>query len=148
MTIKSDILRDLQGDLMDSNHATRRYFRCFLEGGYDLDMRDTNTHYLRDALKKNGLGVAFENVDGGQKGWRVRLNSWTINQFVRFTAHDAFCSYGYAQKCIVDCFKTIDVTEGFQPPYPDYKHFLRVFTDELSEDACDLIEDYIKAEAA
>ena len=137
MTIKSDILRDLQGDLMDSNHATRRYFRCWLDGSY---LGEDHYRSNVEALKKI--------VDGGQKGWRVRLNSWTINQFVLFTAHDAFCSYGYAQKCIVDCFKTIDVTEGFQPPYPDYKHFLRVFTDELSEDACDLIEDYIKAEAA
>ena len=130
MTIKSDILRDLQGDLMDSNHATRRYFRCFLEGGYDLDMRDTNTHYLRDALKKNGLGVAFENA----------ITPWVISQFVKFTAHDAKCSYGYAQKVIVEHFRGL--------PNPSELDLLYFFTSELIGEAIDLIADDIKAEAA
>ena len=130
MTIKSDILRDLQGDLMDSNHATRRYFRCFLEGGYDLDMRDTNTHYLRDALKKNGLGVAFENA----------ITPWVISQFVKFTAHDAKCSYGYAQKVIVEHFRGL--------PNPSELDLLYFFTNELIGEAIDLIADDIKAETA
>ena len=129
MTIKADILHDLQGDLMDSNHATRRYFRCFLEGGYDLDMRDTNTHYLRDALKKNGLGVAFENA----------ITPWVISQFVKFTAHDAKCSYGYAQKVIVEHFRGL--------PNPSELDLLYFFTNELIGEAIDLIDDDIKAEA-
>jgi len=130
MTIKSDILRDLQGDLMDSNHATRRLFRCWLEGGYDLDIRDTNTHYLRDALKKNGLGVAFENA----------ITPWVVSEFVKYTAHDANCSYGYAQKVIVERFRGL--------PNPSELDLLYFFTNELIGDAINLIADDIKAEAA
>ena len=33
-TAKGRILRDLGGDLMDSDHATRRMFRCWLDGSY------------------------------------------------------------------------------------------------------------------
>ena len=132
--IKNRITRDLDGVwASDSNHITRRMFRCWLDGSY------LGEHHYR-----SNIADLKAIINGGERGWRKRLNRWTINQFVRFTAHDAQCSNGYAQKCIVDYFKTIDVTKGFQPPYPDYKHFLRVFTDELADDACDLIEDYIK----
>ena len=142
MTIKSDILRDLQGDLMDSNHATRRYFRCWLEGGYDPDVRDTNIYYLREMrstanqfylrseLKKNGLGVAFENA----------ITPWVISQFVKFTAHDAKCSYGYAQKVIVEHFRGL--------PNPSELDLLYFFTNELIGEAIDLIADDIKADTA
>ena len=88
-TKKDRIKRDLQGDLMDSDHVTRRFFRL-----------------------------------------------WLIPQFVRFTAHDANCSYGYAQKVIVEHFKNIaDVTGD--------KNLLALFTAELGKDAADLIEDYL-----
>tara|TARA_R110002074_G_scaffold169720_1_gene331525 strand:+ start:1848 stop:2240 length:393 start_codon:yes stop_codon:yes gene_type:complete len=130
MTIKTDILRDLQGDLMDSDHVTRRYFRCWLDGGYDPDMLDTNIHYLRDELKKNGLGVAFENA----------ITPWVVSQFVKYTAHDAKCSYGYAQKVIVEHFRGL--------PNPSELDFLYFFTNELIGEAIDLIADDIKAEAA
>lgn len=130
MTIKTNILRDLQGDLMDSDHATRRYFRCWLEGGYDLSNRDENTSYLRDALKKNGLGVAFENA----------ITPWVVSQFVKYTAHDADCSYGYAQKVIVEHFRGL--------PNPSELDLLYFFTNELIGEAIDLISDDIKAEAA
>ncbi len=33
-TAKGRILRDLGGDLMDSNHSARRLFRCWLDGSY------------------------------------------------------------------------------------------------------------------
>ena len=132
-TTKTRIIRDLEGDLFDANHVTRRHFRMWLDGSY-----------LGEDSYRMNISELKAIVDGGEKGWRKRLHSWTINQFVRFTAHDADCSYGYAQKCIVDHFKGIDVTEGFQPPYPDYKHFLWLFTEELANDACDLIEDYVK----
>ena len=75
-------------------------------------------------------------IDGGEKGWRKRLNRWTINQFVRFTAHDAQCSTGYAQKVIVEHFKSL--------PNPKGKDLLYFFTDELVGDALDLIEDHIR----
>jgi len=131
MTIKTNILRDLQGDLMDSDHATRRYFRCWLEGGYlGDDHYKANVSYLRDALKKNGLGVAFENA----------ITPWVVSQFVKYTAHDAKCSTGYAQKVIVEHFRGL--------PNPSELDLLYFFTNELISDAIDLIEDDIKAEAA
>jgi len=132
-TTKTRIIRDLQGDLMDSDNVTRRYFRAWLDGSYLGEQ-----HYRSNIAELKAI------VDGGEKGWRKRLHSWTINQFVRFTAHDAQCSYGYAQKCIVDHFKSIDNTVGFLRDYPDYRHFMWLFTEELANDACDLIEDYIK----
>jgi len=125
-TTKTRIIRDLQGDLMDSDNVTRRCFRAWLDGSY-----------LGEESYRQNISDLEAIVDGGEKGWRKRLHSWTINQFVRFTAHDAQCSYGYAQKCIVDHFKSID--------NPDYKHFMWLFTEELANDACDLIEDYINA---
>jgi len=130
---KARLLRDLEGDLFDSNHATRRFFRCWLDGSY------LGEHHYR-----SNIADLKAIIDGGERGWRKRLHSWTISQFVRFMAHDAQCSIGYAQKCIVDHFKGIDATEGFQPPYPDYKHFLWIFTDALADDALDLIDDYVK----
>ena len=132
-TTKTRIIRDLQGDLMDSDNVTRRYFRAWLDGSY-----------LGEESYRQNISDLKAIVDGGEKGWRKRLHSWTINQFVRFTAHDAQCSYGYAQKCIVDHFKSIDNTVGFLRDYPDYRHFMWLFTEELANDACDLIEDYIK----
>ena len=131
--IKTRIIRDLNGDLMDSNHITRRMFRCWLDGSY------LGEHHYR-----SNIADLKAIIDGGEKGWRKRLHSWTISQFVRFTAHDADCSYGYAQKCIVDHFKGFDTKTGFLPPYPDYKHFMWLFTDALVDDALDLIDDYVK----
>ena len=126
--IKTRILRDLQGDLMDSNHATRRFFRCWLDGSY-LGAE----HYKSNVAQLKAI------VDSGEKGWRKRLHSWTINQFVRFTAHDAQCSIGYAQKVIVEHFKSL--------PNPKGKDLLYFFTNELIGEAIDLIDDDIKAEA-
>lgn len=58
---KDRIKRDLQGDLMDSNHVTRRFFRLWLEGSYlGEDHYKSNVAYLRDALKANGLGIKLE----------------------------------------------------------------------------------------
>ena len=128
---KGRILRDLQGDLMDSNHATRRFFRCWLDGSYlGEDHYKANVSYLCDALKKNGLGVAFENA----------ITPWVISQFVKFTAHDAKCSYGYAQKVIVEHFRGL--------PNPSELDLLYFFTNELIGEAIDLIADDIKAETA
>ena len=111
-------------------YVTRRYFRCWLDGSYDPDMLDTNIHYLRDELKKNGLGVAFENA----------ITPWVVSQFVKYTAHDAKCSYGYAQKVIVEHFRGL--------PNPSELDLLYFFTNELIGEAIDLIADDIKAEAA
>jgi len=128
--IKTRILRDLQGDLMDSNHATRRFFRCWLDGSYlGAEHYKANVAYLRHALKKNGLGVAFESA----------ITPWVISEFVKYTAHDAQCSIGYAQKVIVEHFRGL--------PNPSELDLLYFFTNELIGEAIDLIDDDIKAEA-
>jgi len=131
MTIKTDILRDLQGDLMDSDHATRRFFRCWLDGSYlGQEHYKSNVAELIAMVAKYGLC----------NGLDAALHRWVIPQFVKYTAHDAQCSTGYAQKVIVEHFKSL--------PNPKGKDLLYFFTDELVGDALDLIADDIKAEAA
>ena len=126
-TAKTRIIRDLQGDLLDCNHATRRFFRCWLDGSYlgDEHYRD-NVAYLRQSLSRYGVGAKLE----------VKIRPWVINQFVRYTAHDAQCSYSHAQKVIV---ATVDSAT------------LNELTDHLITDALDLIEDdvreYLKEQA-
>lgn len=125
-TAKTRIIRDLQGDLLDCNHATRRFFRCWLDGSYlgDEHYRD-NVAYLRQSLSRYGVGAKLE----------AKLHGWVIGQFVRYTAHDAQCSHGYAQRVIVD---TVD------------GETLSELTQHLITDALDLIEDdmreYLKEE--
>ena len=93
MTIKTDILRDLQGDLMDSNHATRRYFSLWIEGSYlGEDHRADNLRSIN--VTRDGAGeyhTASPKV----------LRSFIISEFTKFMAADAHCSYGHAQKSIV-----------------------------------------------
>jgi len=126
-TKKDDIKRDLQGDLMDSNHTTRRFFRLWLEGSYmGADHYKSNVAQLKALV--DDLGIC--------SGLDAAIDRWVIPQFVRFTAQDYDCSYGYAQKVIVDYFKSIaDVTGD--------KNILALFTTELGKDAADLIEDYL-----
>ena len=125
-TAKTRIIRDLQGDLLDCNHATRRFFRCWLDGSYlgEEHYRD-NVAYLRQSLSRYGVGAKLE----------AKLHGWVIGQFVRYTAHDAQCSHGYAQRVIVD---TVD------------GETLSELTQHLITDALDLIEDdmreYLKEE--
>jgi|13_taG_2_1085334.scaffolds.fasta_scaffold00509_25 hypothetical protein len=119
-TAKTRIIRDLQGDLLDSNHATRRFFRCWLDGSYlgEEHYRD-NVAYLRQSLSRYGVGMKLE----------AKIRGWVIGQFVRYTAHDAQCSHGYAQRVIVD---TVD------------GETLSELTHHLITDALDLIEDDIR----
>lgn len=125
-TAKTRIIRDLQGDLLDCNHATRRFFRCWLDGSYlgEEHYRD-NVAYLRQSLSRYGVGMKLE----------AKIQGWVIGQFVRYTAHDADCSYSHAQKVIVD---TVD------------GETLSELTQHLITDALDLIEDdmreYLKEE--
>lgn len=116
-TAKTRIIRDLRGDLLDSNHATRRFFRCWLDGSYlgEEHYRD-NVAYLRQSLSRYGVGMKLE----------AKIHGWVIGQFVRYTAHDAQCSHGYAQRVIVD---TVD------------GETLADLTHHLITDALDLIED-------
>jgi len=133
-TIKQRIFDDLKGSETDSNHVTRRMFRCWLEGSYLGE-----EHYRQNVADLKKI------CDGGLKGFGIRMHSWAINQFTRYTAHDADCSYGYAQKCVVEYFKNVERNyENLSDPHLDYKHFLWLYTEELTEDALDLIEDYYK----
>ena len=125
--IKNRILSDLQGDLMDSNHANRRFFRCWLDGSY-LGAE----HYKSNVAEL----IAMVDKYGICNGLDAALHRWVIPQFVRYTAHDAQCSTGYAQKVIVEHFKSL--------PNPNNKDLLWFFTDDLVGDALDLIEDHIK----
>ena len=88
ITAKDRIQRDLQGDLLDDNHATRRYFRCWLDGSY----------LGEDHYRSNVEFIKSNSHD------RKAMRRFIIGEFVKYTAHDAHCSASYAQKVIVDRF--------------------------------------------
>ena len=128
---KARLLRDLEGDLFDSNHATRRFFRCWLDGSYlGYEHYQDNVAYLRESLKRYGVGIALE----------VKVIPWVVNQFIQYMAHDAGCSYGYAQKVIADHIRAL--------PNPLEVDLFSALNQELVDDALDLICDemneYIK----
>ena len=129
---KNNILRDLRGDLFDDNHATRRFFRCWLDGSYlGEDHYKDNVAYLRQSLQRYGVGMALE----------AKIRPWVINQFVQYTAYEAQCSYSYAQKCIVEHARSL--------PNPEASaDFLVTLTEHLITDALDLIEDDIREHLA
>jgi hypothetical protein len=87
-TAKGRILRDLSGDLMDSNHATRRMFRCWLDGSY---------------LGEDHYRANLEFIKGNSHD-RKAMRSFIINEFCKYSAHDAQCSAGYAQSVIAKAF--------------------------------------------
>tara|TARA_R100000963_G_C4595863_1_gene71337 strand:- start:310 stop:669 length:360 start_codon:yes stop_codon:yes gene_type:complete len=89
--IRTRILRDLEGDLTtDSNHATRRMFRCWLDGSYlGEDHYRTNLKFIK-----------------GNNHDRKAMRSFIINEFCKYTAQDAQCSAGYAQSVIANHFST------------------------------------------
>ena len=110
---KERIQRDLSGDLLEVNHATRRFFRCWLDGSYlGYDHYQANLEFLK------------ANHDNPK-----RLRMFVISEFTKYTAHDADCSYGYAQKVIVE-------TIG--------KDKLEKLNNLLIEDALDLIADWLE----
>ena len=75
---------DLSGDLLDPNHATRRLFRCWLDGSY-----------LGEAHYKRNLAFLREHC-----GQPKKLRAFVVGEFVRYSAHDAQCSTSYAQRII------------------------------------------------
>jgi len=81
-------------------------------------------------LKEHGVGIKLER----------KITPWIIRQFVTYTAHDADCSYGYAQKVIVEHFRSL--------PNSLEADLLASFTNELIDDALDLIADEIKEHLA
>ena len=89
MTIKTDILRDLEGNLTtDSNHVTRRMFRCWLDGSY---------------LGESHYRANLEFIKGNNHD-RKAMRSFIINEFCKYSAYDAQCSAGYAQSVIAKAF--------------------------------------------
>ena len=81
---KDRIARDLQGDLMEDNHGTRRFFRCWLDGSYlGYEHYKANLAFLRANSHKP-----------------ASLRSFVISEFVHYMAHDADCSPKYAQNVI------------------------------------------------
>ena len=97
--IKSNIIRDLQGIkeavdshvlIMAGDNHTLNMFSCWLDGSY------LGEDHYRQNLKRIG------ECEGNRK----KLRSFVIEQFTKYIAHDAHCSYGYAQKVIVDYLGT------------------------------------------
>jgi len=77
------IAQDLAGDLTDPNHIVRRHFSLWIEGSYKgEEHRAANLQALLTYKDK-------------------QLRTFIISEFTKFTAADAWCSYGHAQKCIV-----------------------------------------------
>ena len=110
---KERIQRDLSGDLLEVNHATRRFFRCWLDGSYlGYDHYQANLEFLKANHDKP-----------------KRLRMFVISEFTKYTAHDADCSYGYAQKVIVETIS---------------KDKLEKLNNLLIEDALDLIADWLE----
>tara|TARA_R110000765_G_scaffold132896_1_gene231536 strand:+ start:106 stop:471 length:366 start_codon:yes stop_codon:yes gene_type:complete len=85
-TAKSRIIRDLQGNLLNDNHHTRRYFRGWLDGSY---LGESHYHENIAAIK------LFRNKPKA-------IRAFIIAEFCCFTAKDADCSTSYAQKVIVE----------------------------------------------
>ncbi len=67
--IKNRIIRDLNGDLMDSNHITRRMFRCWLDGSY------LGEHHYR-----SNIADLKAIIDGGER--KVGASGCTVGQSV------------------------------------------------------------------
>ena len=87
--IRTRILRDLEGDLTtDSNHATRRMFRCWLDGSY---------------LGEDHYRTNLEFIKGNNHDLKA-MRRFIISEFVRYIAHDAQCSTSYAHRIIVSRF--------------------------------------------
>ena len=89
-TAKGRILRDMGGDLMNGDHATRQLFRCWWDGSYlGADHYRNNVNFI----KANSHD-------------RKAMRSFVINEFCKYSAYDANCSAGYAQSVIADHFST------------------------------------------
>ena len=97
--IRSNIIRDLQGIeeavrrhvlAMAGDNHTIRMFSCLIDGSY------LGEDHHRQTLKRIGAC----------EGNRKKLRSFVTQQFTKCIAHHAQCSYGYAQKVIVDYLGT------------------------------------------
>ena len=83
LTATQSIAQDLTGDLTDPNHIVRRHFSLWIEGSYKgEEHRAANLKALCECNAR-------------------QLRTFIISEFTKFTAADAYCSYGHAQKSIV-----------------------------------------------
>lgn len=89
MSIKEKIAYDCGGTQLidDSNHAIRRYFRCWLDGSYD-----------GEATYKRNCYFILRHHDNHQI-----MRQFVVNQFINYTAYEYNCSESYARECIVAC---------------------------------------------
>ena len=90
-----DKINDLLNNIIeDENDPTRRAFRGWIGGDYGEHIYHRNMARIAEA-------TTFK-----------KLRSFVIEQFTSFIAHEAGCSYGYAQKAIVNYYKHMDLLTG------------------------------------
>ena len=92
--IKNTINNLLENIIEDENDPTRRNFRGWINGGYGESMYHKHMKRIENA-------VTFK-----------QLRSFVIEQFTSFIAREAGCSYGYAQKGIVNYYNHMDLLTG------------------------------------
>lgn len=101
-----------------ANHWIRRFFRCYLDGGYDLPV---NKGYLSGYdLYKANCNILKSIKDNNRK-----LRSFVISSFMSFLVVEFPLSRSTIQKTIVRTFSTEE---------------LETLNKELIEDSLDLIE--------
>ena len=124
---KTRIIQGLQGGILNPDHVSRRFFRCWLDGSYlGEDHYRANRAYLRGQLMEHGVGIKLETA----------IRGWVIHEYARFTAYDAYCSVGYAKTIVAQHIRSL--------PNPLGADLLATYTDLLISDALDLIDDEIK----
>ena len=113
--IKSKINNLLENIIEDHNDITRRSYRGWITGAYEESMYNKHMDRLKHAttLKK--------------------LRSFTIESFTSFIAHEAGCSYGYAQKSIIKYYADLD-SEFAEEWRSDHLHALTlILMEEIEE---------------
>jgi len=94
-SLTKDKIDDLLNNIIeDENDPTRRAFRGWITGDYGEHIYHRNMARIAEA-------TTFK-----------KLRSFVIQQFTSFIAHEAGCSYGYAQKSIVNYYNNLDLLRG------------------------------------
>jgi hypothetical protein len=79
---------ELSTDLItDSNHPTRRFFRCWLDGSYDSADYSRNCEYARDNYESD-----------------KRLRMHIISEWCKYMATENDCSVSTVQRHMVNAF--------------------------------------------
>lgn len=93
LTATQSIAQDLAGDLTDPNHIVRRHFSLWIEGSYKGEEHR--------AANLRSIDVTRDGAGEYHTASPKALRTFIISEFTKFTAADAYCSYGHAQKSIV-----------------------------------------------